>query len=96
MKIDDVSVRLQHERNLSRIKASKSDEQEGNSLEFGGVKDTAQTSALARLASEAVRQLQDEPIREDKVAQFKFLASDEGGFSSDDAIDSIFAKMFAM
>ena len=95
MKIDDVSVRLQHERNLSRIKASKSDAQAGTSRELGSVKDTAQTSALARLASEAVRQLQEEPVREDKVSQFKFMADDDSTFS-DGAIDAIFSRMFAM
>ena len=95
MKIDDVSVRLQHERNLSRIKASKSDAQAETFQGLGSVKDTAQTSALARLASEAVRQLQEEPIREEKVSQFKFLADDDSKFS-DGAIDAIFERMFAM
>ena len=95
MKIDDVSIRLQHERNLSRVESSKSDAQSGAFREVGGVKDTVQTSALARLASEAVRQLQEEPIREDKVSQFKFMADDNSAFS-DGAIDAIFARMFAM
>ena len=61
------------------------------------MKDTARTSALARVASEALRQLQEEPaVREDKVAQFKYLASDDARFSSDEAIDAIFSRLFAM
>ncbi len=61
------------------------------------MKDTAQTSMLARIASDAVRQMQSEQgVREDKVAQFKHLASDDAAFSADDAIDAIFKRMFAL
>lgn len=60
------------------------------------MKDTARTSSLARLASEALRQLQEEQVvREDKVAQFKHLAADDAPFSADEAIDAIFSRMFA-
>lgn len=61
------------------------------------MRDTAQTSTLARIASDALRQMQDEQgVREEKVAQFKHLASEDAAFSSDEAIDAIFARMFAM
>ena len=60
------------------------------------MKDTARTSSLARLASEALRQLQEEQVvREDKVAQFKHLSADDAEFSADEAIDAIFSRMFA-
>ncbi len=60
------------------------------------MKDTACTTALARVASEALRQMQeDQTIREDKVDQFKYLAADDAEFSSDAAIDAIFSRLFA-
>jgi hypothetical protein len=61
-----------------------------------GVKDTARTSTLARVASEALRQLQEEPVvRDDRVARFKHFASDDFKLS-DDAIDTIFSRLFAV
>ena len=97
MHIDDMSIRLQHDRKPIRIKPTDANTQAG-SLRWGAdMKDTAQTSALSRIASEALRQMQDEPaIREDKVAQFKGFASDDAKFSADEAIDAIFSRMFAL
>ena len=60
------------------------------------MKDTACTTALARVAAKALRQLQnDQEIREDKVAQFKHLGSDDTDISSDAALDAIFSRLFA-
>ena len=97
MHIDDLSIRLQHDRKPLRIKPTDPNAKAGSVRGGAGMKDTAQTSALSRIASEALRQMQDEPpIRAEKVAQFKDFASDEAKFSADEAIDSIFARMFAL
>lgn len=97
MHIEDISVRLQNDHNPIRIKPLQSNAQAEIHRRGEVVKDTAQTSMLSRIASDALRQMRDEPaIREDKVAQFKHLASDDAKFSSDDAIDAIFSRMFAM
>ncbi len=97
MHIDDFSVRLQHDRNSLRIKKTDPSAKAGSLGGGAGMKDTAQTSALSRIASEALRQMQDEPaIREDKIAQFKDFASDDAQFLADEAVDAVFARMFAL
>lgn len=97
MQIEDTTVRLQHECNPSRVKPSHSLAQTGTQRGAAGMKDTAQTSALARIASEAMRQMREEvPVREDKVAQFKSWASDDSKMFTDDAINAIFSRLFAL
>lgn len=97
MHIEDTTVRLQNDCNPLRVKPSDSMAQTGTQRGADGMKDTAQTSALARIASEAMRQMQEEtPIREDKVAQFKGWASDDTKMFSDEAINAIFSRMFAL
>ncbi len=97
MHIDDVSIHAQQDRHVSRIRNAES--QSLHQPPAGGqreMKDTAHTSSLARITSEALRlNREEDAIREDKVAQFRYLASDDVDFSSDVAIDAIFARMFA-
>ncbi len=96
MQIDDVSVRVQHDRNISRIKQPMPQAMVQSGQGVGGMKDTARTSVLARVAAEALRQLhEDDTVREDKVAKFKFLGADDVKLP-DDALDTIFARMFAL
>ena len=97
MHIEDTTVRLQNECNPLRVKPSDSMAQTGTQRGADGMKDTAQTSPLARIASEAMRQMQEESaIREDKVAQFKGWATDDSKVFSDEAINAIFSRMFAL
>lgn len=96
MQIDDVSIHAQQNRQISRVRAADVQSTHPPQSEAAVVKDTAQTSSLARITSEALRQAREEDqIREEKVAQFRYLASDEVNLSSDAAIDAIFARMFA-
>ena len=95
MKIDDLTVRYPHDVNLSRIKATGPAARSGFDPGGVGMKDTARTSALARVASEALQQLQGEmSVREEKVDQFRQVASDDFKLS-DEAIDAIFSKLLA-
>lgn len=96
MQINDVSVTNQHELNVSRTQTRKTDGEASAHRELEPMKDRAQTSLLARLASEAIRQSHEEDtVREEKVAQFRFLAADDVSLDSDNVINAIFARMFA-
>lgn len=96
MHIDDVSIHAQQDRHVSRVRSAESQPLSQLQAEQQAVKDTAHTSSLARITSEALRlNREEDAIREDKVAQFRYLASDEVNLASDAAIDGIFARMFA-
>ena len=95
MQIDDGTFRVQPENPVLRIRAAQTPSRVDGMGSHRAMNDTARTTVLARLASEALRPMQEEAaIRPDKVAQFKGLAADDAPFSADDAIDAIFSRMF--
>ena len=96
MQIDDVSIHAQQDRHVSRVRHAESEPSLQPRAELSAMKDTAQTSPWARITSEALRLNREEDVvREDKVAQFRYMASDDVDFSSDAAIDAIFSRLFA-
>lgn len=101
LNINEISAGRHYAQRVSGSASAAEREISKQSTEPKQMMDSVSTSSLARMASNVLRQMREESavaFRQEKVEQFKFLATDGGNGGSvpaaDEMADSIFSRMF--